>query len=501
MKRISLIILGGFFLCVTGLAQKLNPDSSARLDFLDAFFLGGETSLVLHGQSVQAYKSPAQNLTKAQIERHLAGDTLFERTFSDDPQRKDFGLGPVYNHINCAGCHNRDGRGALPTVPAANEWKTIVGPSAVFLRISIESAASPLLKSAENNWGAPQPVPGFSTQLFHVGSWGVRDDIPGTGQARVWMKYEFSEFIYPDGQKVILRKPIFKITDAYSPRIYEADVRASPRVGPPMIGLGLLEAISEKDILTIAATDYSSEGVSGRPNWVLDVQKQMQNDPHPISLGRFGLKANTPSVLHQSLGALNGDLGVTNYAFPNESIHGTELYEDFKMKFPGKVKEGEIEASKELADQLVFYSQTLAVPTRRGLSDEDVRIGGRLFAEVRCTTCHTPSFTTGAHEIPQLANQKIFPFTDMLLHDMGEGLADGRQDFEATGREWKTRPLWGIGQSKTVNPLAGFLHDGRARTLEEAILWHGGEAEYSVKKFASLQKSQREQLIRFLNSL
>lgn len=473
---------------------------SANLDFLDVTHLGGQTSLVLSGQSVQAYRTPAQNLTEEQIAKHLAGDTLFERAFSDDPSRKDFGLGPAYNHINCAGCHNRDGRGALPTIAPGNDWKQLT-ISPVFLRISIENPHDVPMKSAQNNWLEPVAVPGFSTQLFNVGSWGLREDLPGVGQAKVWMKFEYSEFTYPDGSKVSLRKPIFKITDAYTPRIYEADVKTSPRIGPPMIGLGLLEAISETDILAIAATDFSSEGVSGKPNWVLDVQKQMKNDPYPISLGRFGLKANTPTVFHQSLGALNGDLGVTNYAFPHESISGTDLYETFKIKFPAKVKVDDVEASQETADLLVFYSQTLAVPTRRNITEEEVRQGGRLFAEIRCTTCHTPSFTTGKHEIPQLSNQKIYPFTDMLLHDMGDGLADGRQDFDANGREWKTRPLWGIGQSKTVNPLAGFLHDGRARTFEEAILWHGGEAEYSVKKFTALTKSDRDAVVRFLNSL
>lgn len=473
----------------------------SELDYLDVVNLGGETSINLQSQSVQAYRNPAQNLTADQKKYHLEGDALFERAFSDDPQRKDFGLGPVFNHIACIGCHNRDGRGSLPMITDNSDWK-LLGPSAVFLRISIENflpKQDHQLKNEDNNWGAPTAVPGYSTQLFQLGSWGVRDDFPGFGQARVWMKYELSEYIYPDGKKIVLRKPIFKITDAYSPRIYEHDVRTSPRIGTPMIGLGLLEAIKEEDILAIAAKDFSSEGVSGRPNWVFDIEKKMKDDSYPVSLGRFGYKANTPSVLHQSLGALRGDMGVTNYAFPDESIKGTALYDEFIQKNPDRIKP--LEGSRQVADQLVFYSQTLAVPIRRQIQEEDVRAGGVLFAQVRCTTCHTPSFTTGDHAIPQLSNQKIYPFTDMLLHDMGDGLADGRQDFDANGREWKTRPLWGIGQSKTVNPLAGFLHDGRARTLEEAILWHGGEARYSVSQFTQLSENDRNKLIRFLNSL
>lgn len=474
--------------------------SANNIEYLDAINLGGETSFVIQSTSVFAYKNPAQNLTDEQRKLHFEGDKLFEKTFSDDPSRKDFGLGPVFNHISCNGCHNRDGRGSLPMISGTNDWKPL-GNSSVFLRISIERFIQGETKSELNHWGSPEAVPGYSTQLFHLGSWGVRDDFPGTGQAKLWMKFEFSEFNYPDGEKVILRKPIFKITDAYSPRIYDSDVKTSPRIGTPMIGLGLIEAIKENDILAISKNDFSSEGVSGKPNWVFDIQKNLKKDPYPISLGRFGLKANSPSVFHQSLAALRGDMGVTNYAFPEESIQDTKIYNDFKFKFPNKVQDHKLDIANEFADLLVFYSQTLAVPVRRSVSEEDVRAGGRLFSDIRCTTCHTPSFTTGQHPIPELANQKIFPFTDLLLHDMGPGLADGRQDFDASGSEWKTRPLWGIGQSKTVNPLAGFLHDGRAQNLEEAILWHGGEATHSVKLFSDLNKKQRQQLIKFLNSL
>jgi CxxC motif-containing protein (DUF1111 family) len=215
-------------------------------------------------------------------------------------------------------------------------------------------------------------------------------------------------------------------------------------------------------------------------------------------MGRFGLKNNTPSVFHQSLGALRGDIGVTNYAFPQESIAGTPLYENF-MK--GKAVPTGIEATKETADDIVFYSSTLAVPSRRYIDDPTVQRGGKIFAEVGCASCHQPSFVTGPHQISALANQKIYPFTDMLLHDMGDGLADGRQDFDANGRQWKTRALWGIGHTQVINPRAGFLHDGRARTFEEAILWHDGEGSYARTNFAHLPVADRAALLSFLHSL
>lgn len=501
----AVVTLGLFSVLCGGVALAA---PSINMDYVQAIKSGGDTTVFFRGESVQAFRNPAANLSEEQIRRHLAGDVLFERNFSDDPTRFDHGLGPVYNNTNCNACHSKDGRGALPILPVGQEWVQLRQNEAVFLRISIEDGVT-RPKDALNNWGAPVPVPGFSDQLFHLGSLGVRPDLPGVGQAQVWMKYDRSTFTYPDGEVVQMRKPVFKVTDAYDEyfdsvtgqtrsRLYEKDVKMGPRMGTPMIGLGLLEAIKESDILALAARDLSDEGVHGKPNWVFDIQKSMAKDPYPVSMGRFGLKNNTPSVFHQSLGALRGDIGVTNYAFPKESIFGTALFDAFQN---GRNLPLAVEASNEVADDLVFYSQTLAVPNRRNVDEPTVVRGAELFHQVSCTSCHQPSFVTGPHAISALSNQKIYPFTDMLLHDMGDGLADGRQDFEASGRHWKTRPLWGLGQTQTVNPRAGFLHDGRARTIEEAILWHGGEADYSKNKFVNLPKTDRTALIQFIRSL
>ncbi|MNJ92711.1 Cytochrome c [compost metagenome] len=503
MKKSILSLMG--MMVVIGAA---NAAPSIDMDYIHAVKSGGDATIMIKGESIRAYRNPAPNLSEEEVRRHLTGDALFEKNFSDDPSRYDYGLGPVFNNTNCNACHSKDGRGALPVMPRGQEWVQLRQNESLFLRISIESAASQHPKSALNNWGAPVAVPGFSDQLFHLGSMGVRDDLPGVGQAQVWMSYEKSTFTYPDGTEVELRKPIFKITEPYDQyfdsvtgqvrsRLLEKDVKTSPRMGTVMVGLALLEAIKEEDIRALAARDLSAEGVKGQVNMVFDIQKALANDPYPVSMGRFGLKNNTPSVFHQSLGALRGDIGVTNYAFPKESIAGTPLFEDFVKDQSPKP----LEASNQVADDLVFYSQTLAVPSRRNVTEAEVIRGGEIFHQTSCTTCHQPSFTTGPHAISAFANQKIYPYTDMLLHDMGDGLADGRQDFDANGRQWKTRPLWGIGQTQTVNPRAGFLHDGRARTLEEAILWHGGEAEYSKNKFVALPEADRGALIRFIRSL
>lgn len=479
------------------LTSFLASAADVSLDYVQEVRSGGDTTVVFNGQTIHAFQQPAANLTEDEVRRHVTGDSLFERNFTDDLSRPDHGLGPVFNNSNCAACHAKDGRGALPVLPFGQNWVALRQNESVFLRISIENG-QPVPRDAAHNWGGPQAVPGYSTQLFHLGSFGLRDDAPGVGQAMVWMSYQYSQFTYPDGQVVSLRKPVFKITDAYSNRIYQSDVHTSPRMGTPMIGLGLLEAIPEKDILALAARDLSAEGVHGKPNYVYDVEKDRAGNPFPVSLGRFGLKANTPSVFHQALGALNGDIGVTNFAFPVESIFGTPLFDAFKAK----LEPLHVEASDEVAKDLVFYSQTLAVPSRRNVNDPEVQRGALLFHQVSCTSCHQPSFTTGAHPtIAAFSHQKIYPFTDMLLHDMGPGLADDRQDFDANGRQWKTRPLWGLGHTQTINPRAGFLHDGRARTPEEAILWHDGEAAYSRDEFAHLPAADRAALIQFVRSL
>ena len=190
-------------------------------------------------------------------------------------------------------------------------------------------------------------------------------------------------------------------------------------------------------------------------------------------------------------------MGITNSYFPEESIANTALIESILPSLkPG------INLADEDAFNVVFYSQTLAVPSRRqGYLEEDIISGGKTFKTIGCANCHQLEFITGKHSIEALSYQRISPYTDLLLHDMGEGLADNRRDFQASGRDWKTRPLWGIGLTKTINARGGFLHDGRASTIEEAILWHGGEAQMSRNKFTELAADQRAQVIKFINSL
>jgi CxxC motif-containing protein (DUF1111 family) len=500
-------------------------------DWADVTALGGATTNTTGNQSSFGFDTPAPNLSDADLTTHLVGDGEFEAAFITAPSM-DFplldGVGPVFNNNACANCHARDGRAnytstALNAAPGT--WTKLDSQAGIFLRISVNAADGACTPEAANDYCTPQPVPGFAAQLFHRGVLGARPDSPFTGLADVYVSFETRPLQYGDGTPVTLYKPVFQIRNPYdnpgelpgptpTSRLLQADVATSPRMGLPMFGLGLLEAVPEADILALAdPDDLDGDGISGRPNWVLDPVKKYQGDAEPRSLGRFGWKASTPSVLAQGAGAYRNDMGVTNYLFPQESIAGTPLHTTYLASHPGDDGQAATghEVGEEVVKQVMFYANTLAVPARRNVHDVDVRRGAALFASAACAKCHHPDFTTGSHPgifgpagtvpVAAVQGQRIYPFTDMLLHDMGEDLADHRTDFAASGREWRTRPLWGIGLTKTVNPLAGFLHDGRARTLEEAILWHGGEAEKSRETFRTMSAADRAALVAFLMSL
>jgi CxxC motif-containing protein (DUF1111 family) len=266
------------------------------------------------------------------------------------------------------------------------------------------------------------------------------------------------------------------------------NVLMSPRAAPAVIGLGLLEAIEESAIRGLAdPNDLNNDGISGKINNVWDVLKQ------GFSIGRFGWKAGQPTLLQQTAAAYNNDMGITNPLFTTESSEGQP--QNDALNDDPEIDMATLKAAS-------FYTQSLAVPQRRNTTDPSVIQGRELFLEINCGSCHHPKFITGQHEYSFLSYQTIYPYTDLLLHDMGEGLADNRPDNEATGREWRTSPLWAIGLSKTVGgQAANFLHDGRAKTLQEAIMWHGGEAENSKEAFRNLSKSKRDNIIKFLESL
>jgi CxxC motif-containing protein (DUF1111 family) len=302
------------------------------------------------------------------------------------------------------------------------------------------------------------------------------------------MKVEYieQEYSFSDGEVYALRYPTYTLENPYI--ALPGDLMISPRIAPPVFGLGLLEAVAESDIVALADEfDADGDGISGKPNYAWNVVAGKK------TLGRFGWKAANPTILQQTAGAYNEDMGITSFIFPTESAHGQTQYDN---------REDEYEVSDSLLHAVAFYIRTLAVPARRRADTEVVLRGKKLFIEGKCAACHVPRLHTKTDvSFPEISNLVIFPYTDMLVHDMGPELADNRPDFDADGFEWRTSPLWGIGLTRVVNGHQNFLHDGRARTLMEAIMWHGGEASQSKEFVTTLSKSDRDALIKFLESL
>ena len=424
---------------------------------------GGETTVF--DATSHAFSTPAPNLSTEGLGEHLVGDKEFEAVFVTVPAEVNPGLGPVYNNISCINCHARDGRGRAPTT---GEKFT-----SMLFRVSLPNPSG-------EGTGAPVPVPGFGTQINNRAIYGV------SPEGNVQINYTEGQITTNDGTIVHLRSPKYTVVDPYQP--LPNDVELSPRVAPVVFGLGLLEAIPEATILALAdETDENSDGISGKANFVWDVQK------NGLSLGRFGWKANQPTLLQQVASAYNDDMGVTTSLLPRENSSGQPQHDG---------RSDDPELSDEILEAVTFYVQTLAVPARRDLDDPVVQRGEQLFEIAGCTGCHIPILQTGVlPDVPAVSNQTIYPYTDLLLHDMGPGLADNRPDFLADGSEWRTPPLWGIGLIKTVNGHTNLLHDGRARGILEAILWHGGEANASREAVQQMSTSERDSLIAFVESL
>lgn len=455
-KLIPLLCISVFFSC-----QKDDDYTPVIPDIDERILAGGGTTIFESG--LFSFDNPAPNLNSANLEGHLSGDAEFEQAFVTAPATVNPGLGAQFNNTSCIACHPKDGRAPFP-----QDLNTVTG---FFLRVSIPGS---------NPHGGPNPAPGFGDQLAQNAIFGKQPEV------QFGVSYQDVPVTFADGKVVTLKKPIYTITESYIPM--PSDALFSPRLAPPVYGLGLLEAISEQDILMKQdINDLDNDGISGKANYVWNPETQS------TALGRFGWKASAPTVMTQSAGAYNNDIGITSPLFPVESSFG---------QTNGDSLNDDPEISQQVLDDVALYCRTLAVPAARNLDAPQVARGFQLFEDAKCTACHTPKYVTGSFPgIPAISNQTIYPYTDMLLHDMGEELADGRPDFLADENEWRTRPLWGIGLTGIVNGHTDFLHDGRAKSVEEAILWHGGEAEDSKKFYTELNAKDREALLAFVNSI
>lgn len=429
---------------------------------------GGDATVTNSGAN--AFGQPVSGLSKAELRAFVVGNNFFNDNWVTAPASttgRD-GLGPLFNAQACSSCHFKDGRGSPPT-PQDPTAKGLL------LRLSLPGAVA--------GTGAPLPEPAYGLQFQDKAITGV----PAEG--RLVIDYEELTGSFADGESYSLAKPLYSFADlGYGP--LDPRTLRSPRVGNSVFGTGLLEAIPEATIRGFAdPDDADGDGISGRVNevWSSDLNRTV--------LGRFGWKANVPSVLEQVAGAFHGDIGLTSRLAPTQDCTAAQTA---CLAAPNG---GEPELDDNKLDRVTFYTRTLAVPARRDVTKPTVRRGERLFADLGCSACHKTGIRTGSVTPKQLSEQVINPYSDLLLHDMGPALADGRPDFAARGSEWRTAPLWGIGLTRTVNGHTRFLHDGRARSLSEAILWHGGEAENAKNGFISLNAKGRHDLIKFLESL
>ncbi|GAB4195748.1 MAG: di-heme oxidoredictase family protein [Sandaracinaceae bacterium] len=428
--------------------------------------LGGQGATVVN-ETGFAYTFPLPALTRAEREEFAVGNNFFSDNWVTAPSSTTArdGLGPTFNARACGACHTDDGRGRPPLEPDEDFLSALV-------RVSVPGEAED---------GGPLEVPGYGTQIQPFGIAGV------PGEATPRLRWEPVVGAYADGTAYELVRPVLTL-EAPSFGAFPPDVLTSIRVAPAMIGLGLLEAIPETTLDALAdPDDRDGDGISGR------VHRHLDGDV--MVVGRFGWKATAPSVRAQSAGAFLGDMGITT------SLHPTDDCPEVQVECRAAYAQPEPEAPDAVLDPVVFYGRTLAVPAMRGASDPEVIAGSALFDRIGCAACHVRELETGDSDIAALAHQRIQPFTDLLLHDMGEGLADARPDHDASGSEWRTPPLWGVGLVPVVNRHDRYLHDGRARGLEEAILWHGGEAAAARDAFRALSAVERARVVRFLEAL
>jgi CxxC motif-containing protein (DUF1111 family) len=418
--------------------------------------------------SEQAYQQPLSGLDSTQLEQFEEGRKGFAQHWAVAPSILGlWGRGPTSNGEGCTDCHENGGRGrATDSIDAPLQ--------SMLVRLSIPGAGA---------HGAPRPDPNYGDQLQEEG---ILGRVPAEGRALIsWSEFAIT---LPDGEPVNMRRPHLQLRDlAYGPLAPE--ILTSVRVAPALVGVGLIDAIPEEAILAQEQRQRALH-LSGHANRVWDLVSRRE------AIGRFGRKANQPHLMQQVITAYHADLGVTSRWFPDENC--TTVQTQCRAEPPG----GHPELPAPFLDPVLFYLRTVSPPVRRAMEDSSARRGEEIFQSAGCADCHVPQWRTGRDAtVSALSNRVISPYTDLLVHDMGEDLADGRPDYRAGAREWRTAPLWGIGSTEGVNGNTDLLHDGRARTLVEAILWHGGEAQRSREAFMRMPKAERDALVAFLQLL
>lgn len=449
---------------------------------------GRETTQTIAQQNIlpnAAYMQPIAGLSPDELARFLEGEKAFQTSWVVFPQLDipnwdymrplpmfEWGLGPTFLANSCAACHVQAGRGRTTETHNAPVFQQL-------LRLSVPG-------DTPNGGPKPDPAYGNQLQIFDVLT-KDRNDIR-QGEADLFIDWQLHTATLVDGTKVELRKPIIRIENLNFGPLGDG-VMSSLRNSRVIFGLGYLEAVAEKD-LQIIIEAQKAQGLNGRINYVYDDVNNRR------SVGRLGWKANQPNVRQQIAAAFHGDMGITSTVYPKQNCPETQTA--CKRMLPGD----KVELRDTMLNALNFWVLALDAPAPRDQDKPQIQHGRQLFNQARCAQCHLPELRTSDFpELPALSNRRFQAYTDMLIHDMGDGLADGRPDFQAGARDWRTPPLWGLGLSTKVNGSTHLLHDGRARSVLEAILWHGGEAQAARELFTQLSTAERDALIAFINSL
>ena len=459
---------------------------------------GGDTGISI--SSAESYSKPSSNLTASRKGHFFIGNAFFRQPWVIAPASTDSrdGLGALFNVAACQSCHVKDGRGHAPMTSDDDA-------DSLLIRLAMPATTDEQRQQLQNSLIEKVVHPMYGGQLQDRGIQGV------PAEARIAVQWTDKPVTFADGHVETLRAPTFNLTKpGYG--AFDDDLMVSPRVALPMIGLGLLEQIPDEAIKKQAVDNKNSTNgdISGKFNWVMDPQTGKH------ALGRFGWKAGQTKLITQNQSAFNEDMGLTSNIRPHESCMPTQTA--CMNATTGADEQGNgkppVEVNDEVAKFVEFYTRNLAVPHRRDADDTLVLAGKKRFYDMGCQSCHTPRYQLPKTDDDHLEQhgQVIYPYTDLLLHDMGDDLADRtiagklpakniQVEFLANSYEWRTPALWGIGLAQTVDPQATFLHDGRARTLMEAVLWHGGEAQKQQQKVLKLDKQGRSELNAFLQSL
>lgn len=466
--------------CLTSCSKVIVPD----FELAEHLPAGGMTG---KGLSDRSFVQVGRNVDRKDELNFWTGFSLFRDPWVIAPSStKDRdGLGPLFNTRSCISCHTSGGKGPAPE-------EGISKPSALVIRFG---------SAQHNTFNDPNYGGQLQPRAIAITHNNILPEL--VGEAQLNLNYEELQGEYADGQPYTLHKPSYQLTDLAFGDL-SVHSKLSPRFSPVILGVGLLDAIATEDLLKQEdLEDQDGDGISAKYNRVPfiatdhntgDFHAYKSND---LAVGRFGLKAKHPSLHQQVAAAFRDDIGITNTSFPNETCTQNNCQAASDLG-----DHSEVEIPDKLLNLVVQFNQLIAVPPARDLASKQAQQGRDLFYQLGCESCHTASYTTDAnYPIANLAAQKIWPYTDLALHDMGENLADGANEFDANGQEWRTPPLWGLGASKKIRSENRYLHDGRARSVAEAILWHGGEATRSQQAFVNLPQNQRKDLLAFLDAI